>query len=79
LIFSTELARSSKEFIDLSKIPSYKAKERIVTVYGMINVRTDGKKAIIAQKLEKPGGKNRQWDINKIEWNDAIKEFEYIK
>jgi hypothetical protein len=27
--------------------------ERSIAVYGMINVRTDGEKAIVAQKLER--------------------------
>jgi beta-lactamase superfamily II metal-dependent hydrolase len=76
LIFSTELARSSKEFIELAKVNTAKKKERVITVYGMINVRTDGKKVIIAQKLERPVS-GRNWDIHKLEWNEESKEFEY--
>lgn len=78
LIFSTELARSTMEFLDLTKIKSTnKKKERLVTVYGMINVRTDGEKVIIAQKLEKPAS-GRNWDIHKLEWNKDRKCFELI-
>ena len=79
LIFSTELARSGKEFLELKdlKISAQKKKERVVTVYGMINVRTDGNKVIIAQKLES-AAKGRNWDIHKMEWNEAKGEFEYI-
>ena len=76
LIFSTELARSSKEFVTLQKSRSTKKGERTVTVYGMINVRTDGERVIIAQKLEKPAA-GRGWDIHKLEWNDKTGEFEY--
>lgn len=76
LIFSTELARSSKEFVNLQKSRSTKKGERTVTVYGMINVRTDGEKVIIAQKLEQPAS-GRNWDIHKLEWNDKTGEFEY--
>ena len=76
LIFSTELARSSKEFVNLQKSNSTKKGERTVTVYGMINVRTDGEKVIIAQKLEKPAA-DRGWDIHKLEWNEKTGEFEY--
>ncbi len=76
LIFSTELARSSKEFVELQKSKSTKKGERTVTVYGMINVRTDGEKVIIAQKLEKPAS-GRNWDIHKLEWNEKSGEFEY--
>ena len=76
LIFSTELARSSKEFVKLQKSRSTKKGERTVTVYGMINVRTDGEKVIIAQKLEQPAS-GRNWDIHKLEWNEKTGEFEY--
>ncbi|MEQ8810172.1 MAG: hypothetical protein RIE59_13960 [Imperialibacter sp.] len=77
LIFCTELARSGKEFIDLTKLPPGKKKERVVTVYGMINVRSDGERVIIAQKLERPGA-SKNWDIHKLAWNKGLKEFEYI-
>jgi beta-lactamase superfamily II metal-dependent hydrolase len=77
LIFSTELARSAKEFMDTSNLSTYKKKERLVTVYGMINVRTDGDKTIIAQKLEKPRSSNN-WDINKLVWNKSENKYEYI-
>jgi beta-lactamase superfamily II metal-dependent hydrolase len=77
LIFSTELARSGKEFLDLTKIKSInKKKERLVTVYGMINLRSDGEKVIIAQKLERRAS-GRDWDIHPLEWNKVRKEFEY--
>lgn len=77
LIFCTELARSGKEFLDLTKISPNKKKERLVVVYGMINVRTDGEKVIVAQKLERPGS-SKNWDINKLVWNTKNNEFEYI-
>lgn len=76
LIFSTELARSSKEFVDVTKIKSGTKKERVITVYGMINIRTDGEKVIVAQKLERAAA-GRGWDIHKLEWNKKGKEFDY--
>lgn len=76
LIFCTELARSGKEFLDLTKLSPAKKRERIVTVYGMINVRTDGEKTIIAQKLERPAA-NQGWDIHKLEWDEKTGGFEY--
>ena len=91
LIFSTELARSTKEFIEISTAKTAaekddhkavydkiapKKRERAVTVYGMINVRSDGEKVIIAQKLERPAA-SKGWDIHKLEWNEEIKQFEY--
>lgn len=83
LIFSTELARSGKEFVELKKVAptdksdeAEKKRERVVTVYGMINVRTDGERVIIAQKLEQPAS-GRNWDIHKLDWNEEKGEFEY--
>lgn len=80
LIYSTELARSSPEYIEIvkEKIKSDKIKQRIVSVYGMITLRTDGEKAIIAQKLEKPAspfGLLKKWQIEKLEWDDKLKDF----
>ena len=78
LIFSTELARSSKEYVELEKSNSSKKRERVVTVYGMINVRTDGEKVIIAQKLEQAAS-SRNWDIHKLDWNAETGQFEYTQ
>ena len=44
--------------------------ERSIAVFGAINVRTDGRKVVIAQKLEQPrrtGGKTVKWDIYCLE------------
>jgi len=76
LIFCTELARSSKEYVELEKSNSSKKRERVVTVYGMINVRTDGEKVVIAQKLEQAAS-SRNWDIHKLEWNAEKEQFEH--
>lgn len=77
LIFSTELARSGKEYIELQTEKSTeKKRERVVTVYGMINVRTDGERVVIAQMLEKSSS-SKDWDIHKLEWNEEKEEFEY--
>jgi beta-lactamase superfamily II metal-dependent hydrolase len=76
LIFSTELARSSKEFVDITKLKPGTTKERVVVVYGMINVRTDGEKVIVAQKLERKRA-GRNWDIHKLEWDNKLKQFCY--
>lgn len=43
---------------------------RNVTTYGAINLRTDGRKAVMAYRLEKPrtgGGSMTEWDIYPIE------------
>ncbi len=101
LIFSTELARSSREDEGNSRLEIGKLLERIeretdpqrraelvaqrdaildqlaernVTTYGAINFRTDGRKAILASKLERPrlgsaaGRKTlTKWDIYRME------------
>nr|WP_315220339.1 hypothetical protein [uncultured Flavobacterium sp.] len=80
LIFSTEMARSTPEFLNLiqNKKPGTPPpdKERVVTRYGMINVRTDGEKIIIAQKLEQRAARG-DWDIHELLWNQNLGEFEY--
>lgn len=51
---------------------------RIVSTYGMITMRSDGRNAIVAQKLEKPRssfGDIVKWHIDKIIWNDERQEF----
>ena len=65
------------DLIDKKQEKIEKLKERNVTVYGSINVRTDGERCIIAQKLEK-GGKGRRWDIHRLEKNKEG-NFEYVK
>ena len=69
LIFSTELSRSSKEFVEREMFSPQKDRLRTVTVYGMIVVRTDGDKTIIATKLEKPRSKSSKWQIYQLEYD----------
>ena len=108
LIFSTELARSNKEFtpkklqsiaklfetIKELKIEIKEEQEQIVkdklekkikekeeeinsflTKYGMINLRTDGSRMIIAQKYEVPAHYGK-WDIHELEYSSSTKRFE---
>jgi hypothetical protein len=41
--------------------------ERSIAVYGMINLRTDGEKVVLTQKLEQPRSKADKWDIHCLE------------
>ena len=80
LIYSTELARSSPEFVKLEAKDSKtdKVKQRIVSTYGLITLRSDGERAIISQKLEKARsqfGLIVKWHIDKLVWNDERGEF----
>lgn len=49
-----------------------------LTKYGMINLRTDGEKMIIAQKLERKAAYGK-WDIHQLEYSDASGRFELIE
>ena len=54
-----------------------KKKDRNVAVYGMITLRTNGEKVVLAQKLEIPGGEDNKWDIHELRYNQDLREFEY--
>ncbi len=41
--------------------------ERSIAVYGAINMRSDGRKILMAQKTERPDGVEDQWDVYRIE------------
>jgi len=45
---------------------------RSIAVYGAINVRTDGKYIMVAQKIEKPRSKDKEWDIYILEPNSDV-------
>ena len=107
LIFSTELARSTKENIksphrlreeiteliaQVNTAPTESAREaaqaklgaalaqleRSVAVYGLINLRTDGVRAILAQKLERPRPTTKEeWDVHRLE-PDVNGELQYV-
>ena len=50
------------------KIDALLAKiERSVAVYGAINLRSDGRSIVMAQKVERPDGVDDQWDVYRIE------------
>lgn len=105
LIFSTEMARSSRESIknpkavrarlnqlalarEQAETPEKRARaekaylaaleelERSVATYGMITVRTDGEKIVIAQKLEQ-AKEGKRWDAHRLE-RDEHGELHYV-
>ena len=112
LVFSTELARSTKEAIkhpnvlrareaelrrQFETVPEgtpegrairerivrefrdvVAALDRSVAVYGAINVRTDGQRIVVAQKLERPRSKRAKWDVYRIE-PDATGQLAYVR
>lgn len=50
--------------------------ERSVAVYGMISLRTDGQRILLAQKLERPRGNGDEWDFYRLEAIDG--RFQYV-
>jgi beta-lactamase superfamily II metal-dependent hydrolase len=52
--------------------------ERSVAVFGAINLRTDGKRAVVAQKIERPRGPKFAWDIYKFDRTTAAGELKFI-
>ncbi len=64
---------------DAKQLEMESVKDRNVAVYGMITVRTDGEKVVIAQKLETPRSAGQKWDIYDLRWNDKLKQFEYYE
>jgi beta-lactamase superfamily II metal-dependent hydrolase len=63
----TEKWRKKKEALDKKYQKMVNGLERSIAIYGAINVRTDGHKVVIAQKLEKPRSKSKKWDIYRLE------------
>jgi beta-lactamase superfamily II metal-dependent hydrolase len=109
LIFSTELARSSREIVknpnvlkkelkdlkdnlkrtDLAAAEREKTEQRLdklenslinrsVSVYGAINLRTDGQKLLMCQKKEAPNKEREEWDIYRIEPDPGTNELKFI-
>lgn len=54
-----------------------KMRDSNVAKYGLITVRTDGERVIIAQKLESPRSNSQQWDIYDLVWNNKLDQYEY--
>jgi hypothetical protein len=57
-----EKARAQKAFDALVD-----SLERSIAVFGAINIRTDGRRVIIAYKIERPTRKDKKWDIYQLE------------
>jgi len=63
----TAAARRKKDRLVKEFEKLLKSIDRSIAVYGTINVRTDGYKAIVAQKRERPRSKKDKWDIYRLE------------
>jgi beta-lactamase superfamily II metal-dependent hydrolase len=52
--------------------------DRSVATYGAINLRTDGTRVVVAQKIEKKRGNNKEWDGYQFEWDEQAKDFVFL-
>ena len=64
-----------KEKIDKKIKKLDKEINSFLTRYGMITLRTDGSKMILAQKYERPSTHGK-WDIHQLEYSEQTKRFE---
>jgi hypothetical protein len=56
------VSADEKAALDAQLESSLSHLERSVAVYGMINLRTDGRRVVLAQKLEDKSPDGRKWD-----------------
>lgn len=49
--------------------------DRSIAVYGAINLRTDGNKVVMAQRLERQSSKRKKWDIYLLEEENGVLRF----
>src|SRR5262245_22083456 len=62
-----KLAPAAEKKVNASIARLKKSLERTVATYGAINLRTDGTRAVLAQKIEKPRSPQSAWDIYKFD------------
>jgi beta-lactamase superfamily II metal-dependent hydrolase len=74
----TTLTPAKEKKIDAAIASLKKSLERSVAVYGAINLRTDGTRAVVAQKIEKPRDARTSWDIYKFDRATDAGELEFI-
>ena len=72
-----ETDQDKKKVLIDSKRKLNRAMNSFLTKYGMINVRSDGRRTIIAQKLETPASYGK-WDIHQLEYSNGTKRFELV-
>jgi beta-lactamase superfamily II metal-dependent hydrolase len=62
-----KLTPAAEKKVNASIARLKKSLERTVATYGAINLRTDGTRAVLAQKIEKPRSPQSAWDIYKFD------------
>jgi hypothetical protein len=74
----TTLTPAEEKKVNASIANLKKSLERSVAVFGAINLRTDGKRAVVAQKIERPRDAKTAWDIYKFDRATAAGELTFI-
>jgi beta-lactamase superfamily II metal-dependent hydrolase len=62
-----KLTKAQEKKVNASIANLKKNLERSIAVFGAINLRTDGNRAVVAFKIEKPRNAKSQWDIYKFD------------
>ncbi len=78
----SEMTQEQKDKAREERRKIYKKIGRSIDVYGAISLRTDGNDVVVAQRIERPSGKSKQWDIyplRKQKNGDFKYESEYIQ
>jgi beta-lactamase superfamily II metal-dependent hydrolase len=73
---ATDNAARDKILAEIDKLN--KETNSFLTKYGMINLRTDGNRMIIAQKYEKPSAYGK-WDIHELKYSPQTGRFELVE
>jgi beta-lactamase superfamily II metal-dependent hydrolase len=74
----TKLTPAQEKKVNASIAKLKKSLERSVAVFGAINLRTDGTRAVVAFKIEKPRDTKSQWDIYKFNRATAGGELTFV-
>ena len=74
----TKLTPAAEKKVNASIANLKKNLERSVAVFGAINLRTDGTRAVVAQKIEKPRNPRTAWDIYKFDRETDAGELTFI-
>lgn len=74
----TTLTPAEEKKVNASIANLKRSLERSVAVFGAINLRTDGKRAVVAQKIERPRNAQTAWDIYKFDRATAAGELTFL-
>jgi beta-lactamase superfamily II metal-dependent hydrolase len=74
----TNLSAAARKKVDASIEKLKKNLERSISTYGAINLRTDGHRAVVGQKVEKPRDAKSQWDVYRFEKDAETSELALV-